>query len=125
MIGPEEAISIHDQLLRASGGAFGLRDKNGLESALGRPYMTFGGSDLYPEPLDKAAAIMESIIMNHPFLDGNKRTGYALCRLLLNTFELDFRGSDDDEYELVHAVATGTLDLAGIKAWLTPRIVPF
>ena len=80
MIGPEEAISIHDQLLRASGGAFGLRDKNGLESALGRPFMTFGGSDLYPEPVDKAAAIMESIIMNHPFLDGNKRTGYALRR---------------------------------------------
>lgn len=125
MIGLDEAVLIHDQLLRASGGASGLRDQGGLEAALNRPFMTFGGTDLYPGPVDKAAAIMESIIKNHPFVDGNKRTGYALGRLMLNTYNLDFRGSDDDEYDLVHAIATGSLDVDGIKDWISPRVVPF
>ena len=125
MIGLDEAVSIHDQLLKASGGTSGLRDQGGLEAALNRPFMTFGGADLYPGPVDKAAAIMESIIKNHPFMDGNKRTGYALGRLMLNTQSLDFRGSDDEEYDLVHAIAMGALDVSGIKDWISARLVPF
>lgn len=125
MIELAEALAIHDELLKASGGSSGLRDQGGLESALNRPYMTFGGNELYPEPVDKAAAIMESVIKNHPFIDGNKRTGYALARLTLNTFDLDLKASDDDEYELLNAVAMAQLDVDGIRAWLAPRIVPF
>ncbi len=53
--------------------------------------MTFDQSELYPEPVDKAAAILESIVKNHPFVDGNKRAGYTLMRLTLNTFEWTFR----------------------------------
>jgi len=54
---------------------------------LNRPYQTFNGQELYPRPIDKAAAIIESIVKNHPFVDGNKRTGYVLAPLLLDCIE--------------------------------------
>jgi death-on-curing protein len=78
MIQIEEVEKIHDILIEKFGGAKGIRDRGTLESALGRPFQTFDGEDLYPNPVDKAAAIFESIISNHPFVDGNKRTAYAL-----------------------------------------------
>lgn len=58
-------------------------------------------------------------------MDGNKRTGYALGRLMLNTQSLDFRGSDDEEYDLVHAIALWALDVSGIEDWISARLVPF
>jgi death on curing protein len=124
-IGLAEALAIHTEVVNESGGSHGLRDQGGLESALARPYMTFDQTELYPEPVDKAAAILESIVINHPFVDGNKRAGYSLMRLTLNTFELDVSASDDEEYDLVIAVATSQMDVDAIRAWLQPRIVAF
>ena len=77
MIDINEVEKIHDILLENFGGAKGIRDKGALESAINRPYQTFDGQELYPSPIDKAAAIFESIISNHPFIDGNKRTAYV------------------------------------------------
>lgn len=74
MITREEVILIHNEVVKLHGGANGIRDVGGLESAIARPYQTFGKEDLYPTCFEKAAAIGESIIMNHPFIDGNKRT---------------------------------------------------
>jgi len=96
-----------------------------LEAALNRPYATFGGMDLYPEPVDEAAAILESVVKNHPFVDGNKRAGYVLARLTLNTYDLDLRAADDEENELVIQVATGAMDVDGIRVWIAERVVPF
>ena len=124
-IGLAEALAIHTEVVNESGGSHGLRDQGGLEAALARPYMTFDQTELYPEPLDKAGAILESIVKNHPFVDGNKRAGYTLMRLTLNTFELDVSASDDEEYDLVIAVATSQMDVDAIRAWLRPRIVAF
>jgi death on curing protein len=72
MMGITEVEKIHDILIERFGGAKGIRDKGSLDSALRRPYQTFDGQELYPRPVDKAAAIFESIISN-PFIDGNKR----------------------------------------------------
>ena len=80
MINVEEAIAIHKILITQFGGASGVRDMNGLEGALNRPYFTFEGKDLYEDGIEKASAIIESIITNHPFFDGNKRLGYVLYR---------------------------------------------
>ncbi len=107
MIGLDEALSIHEQVVTATGGSHGVRDMGGLKSALARPYASFSGEDLYPGPIDKAAAILERVVKNHPFVDGNKRAGYTLMRLTLRTFDLDLRAADDDEYDLVIQVATG------------------
>ncbi len=70
-----EVLELHRRVIEQSGGAFGIRDVGLLESAIAQPRMTFGGKDLYPSLLEKAAALGFSIIMNHPFVDGNTRTG--------------------------------------------------
>lgn len=72
MISIAKAIQLHDQLIDKHGGSKGVRDLNGLEAALARPFATFDQQDLYPSGFDKAAAIFESPIINHPFIDGNK-----------------------------------------------------
>ncbi len=122
MISLEEALSIHKEVVEATGGAHGLRDRGGLEAALARPYASFRGIDLYPDPITKAAALVESVVMNHPFVDGNKRTGYVLGRLELITHDTDLRATDEEEYEMVIQVATGQLEVEGIVAWMKGRV---
>jgi death on curing protein len=124
MIGLQEALAVHDALITATGGAYGVRDQGGLEAALARPYATFAGTNLYPTPVDKAAAVLESIVKNHPFVDGNKRSGYVLARLTLITYDMDLVASDDAEYDLVIRVATGALDVEQVRAWLQAHVVP-
>jgi len=77
-LGLEEVLELHRMILRQSGGMSGLRDGDALESALAQPHMTFGGEDLYPSLTEKTASLGFSLIMNHPFLDGNKRIGHAV-----------------------------------------------
>jgi death on curing protein len=82
MIDIADVLKIHDKMIEAYGGASGIRDERYLESALARPFMGSGDSDYYPKPADKAAAVLESLVHNHPFVDGNKRTGYVVMRAL-------------------------------------------
>src|SRR5690606_25011721 len=83
MISVAQAERVHALLVAEFGGATGLRDPGGLEACLARPWQTFDGEDLYADPAAKAAAILESIIIRHPWMDGNKRTGYVLMELVL------------------------------------------
>jgi death on curing protein len=83
VISVEEVLKIHDILIEKFGGSPGVRDKELLESSVFRPFSTFDSIDLNPTTVAKAAAIIESIVKNHPFMDGNKRTGYTLMRLFL------------------------------------------
>ncbi len=78
LTGTEE---IHKVLIDTFGGSHGIRDLHLLNSALSRPFQTFDSADLYPDTIHKAAALIESILINHPFIDGNKRTGYVIMRL--------------------------------------------
>ena len=96
MISLQEVEKIHQILILEFGGANGIRDKDFLDSALARPFQTFDGKELYPTPLDKAASLIESILINHPFVDGNKRTGYVLMRLLLLQNKLDILASQEE-----------------------------
>ena len=74
MIELRDVLNIHNILIDKFGGSKGVRDQDSLESAIHRPFATFDNQDLYPTPADKSAAILESILINHPFVDGNKRT---------------------------------------------------
>lgn len=123
MISRAEALFYHRELIRRFGGSEGVRDEGILDASLNRPFATFGGQDLFPEWIDKAAAIMHGIITGHPFIDGNKRTGYALGRLLLQEGGLDLRSSEEEKYDMVIQVATGQLDVDGIVAWMRGRAV--
>jgi death-on-curing protein len=89
-----------------------------LESALAQPRMTFGGRELYPSTVDKAVALGYSLIQNHPFLDGNKRTGHAAMEvfLFLNGFEM--QASVDEQERIVLQVASGEMDREAFARWL-------
>lgn len=118
MITKEEVLLIHDQVVKLHGGANGVRDINGLESAIARPYQTFAGSELYPSCFEKGAAIGESIIMNHPFVDGNKRTGYVLMELMLRLEDFRITSNDEELYQFVIDISTGDKRFEEIVDWL-------
>ena len=115
MIKLDQAIGIHQVLIEKFGGPSGIKDPGALEAALNRPYVTFDLKDLYPSPVEKAAAIFESILINHPFIDGNKRIGYVLMRLTLMEGGLDIKASQKEKYEFVIQVSEGKLDISRIK----------
>ncbi len=113
----ETALRVHAQLVTTFGGAQGVRDLGSLESAMARPYQTFGGAELYTTPQEKASALLESLAINHPFVDGNKRIAYTLYRLLLLGAGMDIRADLDTRYAMVIAVSKGELRYEGLVAW--------
>lgn len=118
MISLNSVLRIHKLLISEFGGSSGLRDRNGLKSALMRPQATFDGKELYQTAVEKAAAILESILINHPFIDGNKRMGYVLMQLTLMENKISVEATEDEKYDMIILVAMGELDHAGICKWL-------
>lgn len=114
----ERVLELHDEVLLRYGGASGTRDSGLLDSALNRPFQTFDGEELYPGPFEKSAAILESIILNHPFIDGNKRTGFLLGATILLDNNIALNASEDDRYDFVINIATGILNFEQIVHWL-------
>ena len=116
-----EILRLHAEVIATSGGGSGIGDIGALESAIAQPRATFGGNDLYPDVIAKAATLGFGLIANHPFIDGNKRIGHAAMAvfLLLNGFSVE---ADVDEQEsVVLAVASGSLDRLGFEKWLRKR----
>jgi death-on-curing protein len=105
----EEVIELHEASTEAFGGGTGLRDFGLLESAVLAPQQTFDGEFLYPTIYEMAAALWHGIVCNHPFIDGNKRTGAAAADvfLLVNGIEMTFTAND--VFTLTVDVATSTL----------------
>jgi death-on-curing protein len=99
----------------------GLRDQKLLESALARPYQTFDNKELYKTPIEKAASLIESLINNHPFIDGNKRFAYVAMRLTLLEYDIDLNASENDKYDFVISIAKGELKFEGICSWLISK----
>lgn len=79
----EQVLFIHSRLIDETDGSHGVRDLVLLQEAVSRPKATFGGKDLYPDIFHKAAALMGSLIKNHPFIDGNKRTAITSVAIFL------------------------------------------
>ncbi len=118
MIDVGDAIRIQEVLIEKFGGAKGIRELKLLESALSRPFQTFDKKDLYPHPIEKAAALIESILINHPFIDGNKRIGYVLMRLLLMEYRMDIQATEDEKYSFVISIAKGEYKFESIVNWI-------
>ena len=118
MIDVNKVIIIHDELIDKLGGGNGVRDWGLLDAALNRPYATFDGIDLYPTPFDKAAALLESILINHPFIDGNKRTAYVLMKLILFQNKIFLTANQAEKYQMVLEASIGNLRFDEIKEWL-------
>ncbi|MEQ1675111.1 MAG: type II toxin-antitoxin system death-on-curing family toxin [Chitinophagaceae bacterium] len=124
MISKEEVLLIHNEVIKLHGGSNGIRDWGGLESAIARPYQTFDSGELHLTCFEKAAAIGESIIMNHPFVDGNKRTGYVVMETLLRINGYKITCHDNDLYEFVISISTGQAKVEQITEWLKQNTKP-
>ncbi|RMB56108.1 type II toxin-antitoxin system death-on-curing family toxin [Dokdonia sinensis] len=118
MITPKLIKELNELIFSHSGGSAGVRDEQGLLSAINRPYQTFDGRDLYPTIIDKAAAIFQSIIINHPFIDGNKRMAYALMRYLLYQGHFELNATEEEKYQFVIKASKGEFEYDDIKTWI-------
>ena len=118
-----EILELHDKIIEISGGARGIRDMKALESAINQPRLTFNQADLYPDIVAKAAALCFFLVMNHPFVDGNKRIGHAAMEtfLMLNGFEIE--SSIDEQEKIILELADGRLDREELTAWLNSHII--
>ncbi|PIP83847.1 MAG: type II toxin-antitoxin system death-on-curing family toxin [Elusimicrobia bacterium CG_4_9_14_3_um_filter_62_55] len=115
---PNQVIFLHKRVVEVSGGSHGVRDQGLLESAVYRPQAAFGGADLYPDLFAKAGALGHSIIKNHPFVDGNKRTGLESMRLMLRMNGFDLRAGENQKFDFVMKVSSGGTDEHEIAQWL-------
>jgi death on curing protein len=118
MILLEDVLKLHEASIDYYGGAKGIRDLGLLESAIARPFQTFGGEDLYHTAFEKAAALGESLIINHPFIDGNKRTGFLSIVTLLLEFKFSVNAIKVDAYNFTIQISTGEIKFDEIVVWL-------
>lgn len=114
----EEVLYLHDRIIKRTGGRAGIRDLGLLESSIHRPASTFGGEDLYPGLFAKAAALVNSLVNNHPFVDGNKRTAYVAGARFLFVHGYMLRATQRDVVRLLLDIEAKRLTLEEIAAWL-------
>jgi len=117
-----EVVDLHRLAIQQSGGADGVRDMAALDSAVVQPQMSFGGVELYPTIADKAAALAFALVMNHPFVDGNKRVGVVAMDafLVLNGHEII--ASVEEQEQVFLQLAAGTLSRADFTEWVRSHI---
>ncbi len=110
----EEVLHLHRRLLERFGGREGVRDLGLVESALARPR-----SGYYASLSEQAAALLQSLARNHPFIDGNKRVAFATCAvfLRLNGYRLDVDAAGAEAFVVERVIVAG-VELAEITAWL-------
>lgn len=119
-----EILEVYQRVMQQSGGLVGIRDLGALESAVAQPRMTFGGAELYPTVVEKAASLGFSLIQNHPFVDGNKRTAHAAMEtfLVLNGYEI--RATVDEQERVILQVASGRMNRDAFVRWLNAHTEP-
>jgi death-on-curing protein len=117
-------LAIHRRQLAEHGGAGGIRDRGLLESALARPRNLLAYSEAKPDFAALAAAYAFGICRNHPFVDGNKRAAFVVCRtfLLLNGFDLE--ASREEKYLTFLKLAEGTISEEALASWMRERLKP-
>ena len=116
----DEALRIHDVLIHEFGGATGVRDMGLLESALLRPQTGY-----YSDLIEEAAALWESLAMNHPFVDGNKRVAYAVLELFLQSNGIDISPDNETiEAFVYHHLEAGTFRKDVLDPWLRQNTEP-
>lgn len=117
-----EVLGLHRRVIEQSGGAGGVRELGGVESAVAQPQMSFGGEELYPTIESKATALCFSLVMNHPFVDGNKRIGHAAMEtfLVLNGYEIST--DVDDAETVILDLAAGDVSREQLLDWVTAHV---
>lgn len=117
-LSPEQILFIHARMLAETGGLPGILDLGLLQSAAGRPSAVFGDLELYPDIFSKAAALLESLIRNHPFIDGNKRTAITAAGLFLRQNGYRLISANEELERFTLSAARGEQSLQAIARWL-------
>lgn len=120
---PDIIIKVHDELIKKYGGKTGVLNVNSLLSSLARPFSgRADGKSYFPTLVDKASALIHSLIENHPFVDGNKRTAAQVTKsfILENGYNLEY--SNDEIVQFVLDIANHKMNLKQIKDWIVKRI---
>ena len=120
----QQVLFLHARLVTETGGSHGVRDINLLLSAMGRPQASFDDQDLYPDLFTKAAALMDSLIRNHPFVDGNKRTGISAAGLFLRINDYWLNPSNIELEKFTIEVAQSKYPVEEIAVWLQTNAKP-
>ena len=115
---PQNVIQIHFEIVEETGGSQGLRDLGLLESAVLRPQATFGGKDLYPSIILKAAALVHSLLLNHVFIDGNKRTATIAMIEFLTLNGKDFKATNREVVDFALWVENKKPSIEEIASWI-------
>lgn len=118
-----EVVTLHRAVVAATGGAEGIRDLGGLESALAQPKATFDSVDLYPTVVDKAAVLGFGLAMNHPFVDGNKRIAHAAMAVFLDLNGFAIEASVDEQERVMLELAAGNISREAFTAWLIGHVI--
>ena len=113
-LGLDEVIEIHHDQIKRYGGHPGIRDVGILKSAIAMPSATFDGTYLHTDIFEMASAYLFHIVQNHPFIDGNKRTGAAASIVFLMLNGIDFHADENDLEKIVLLTAEGKTDKAKI-----------
>jgi len=113
----EQVLFIHARLIAETGGEHGFRDLGLLQSAVSRPQAVSDGNELYPDIYHKAAALLESLVNNHPFVDGNKRTGITAAAMFLKINDYSLIASNQEVESFVLSVASGSQSVETIAEW--------
>ncbi len=111
-------LPIHRRQLSEHGGGDGVRDAGLLDSALNKPKQLWHYSDPKPDLAALAASYAYGIIQNHPFIDGNKRTAFVVCRLFLKLNNTDLVAAQEEKYEHFIKLAAGTLSENELADWI-------
>lgn len=114
----EDVPELHRLQLERFGGSDGLRDRGLLESAIAQPRAGFGEESVHKDPFEMAAAYLFHIVRNHPFVDGNKRTGLLAALVFLDINGVEFELGTSELYDLTVATAEGRLQKSAIAAEL-------
>lgn len=115
---PAQVIFIHDKMVARFGGSHGIRDLGLIESAVYRAQAAYSGEEFYKTIFEKAAALLQSLLKNHPFVDGNKRTALTSAGVFLKLNGYRLKNAKKEEVEFAVRVDNQNLDLAEIALWL-------
>ena len=118
----EQVLFLYKTLVEATGGAFGIREESLLDSAISSPYHSFGGVDLYPTLIEKAARLGYGLVANHPFIDGNKRIGLFVMLTFLAVNGIDLEFTDDEIINLALRIADTSYKYEEVLAVLKEKL---
>jgi death on curing protein len=114
---PEQVMFIHARLIAETGGSHGILDLGRLEAAVSRPQAVFQDQELFSDIFFKAAALLDALVNDHPFIDGNKRTGISSAALFLRANGWRLEASNEELVEFTIKVAVSHPDLTLLAEW--------